>query len=149
LVRKQVPLKELVLRLNISLWGQFLKEKRPFKKVTPKVGANIGAITRILLRIEMKNYSHHYDNGNVLNQTSTDIGPFITNLSDKVSISVLLIETKSFGVIWSFGEMLWGYIWVPGRFSKLHNSYIREEDYKSNKQIMDKLLVQMSLLVSY
>jgi hypothetical protein len=28
----------------------FLREKRPFKKVTPKVGANIGAITGILLR---------------------------------------------------------------------------------------------------
>jgi hypothetical protein len=30
-------------------------------------------------------------------------GLFITNLSDEIKISVLLIETKSFGGIWSFG----------------------------------------------
>jgi hypothetical protein len=47
------------------------------------------------------------------------------------------------------GKMLLGYIWVAGRFSKLHKRYIREEDIKSNKQVMDKLLVQMSLLVLY
>jgi hypothetical protein len=52
----------------------------------------------------MKNYSHHHKNGNVLNRTSINIAPFITNLSDKIYISVLLIETKSFGRIWSFGE---------------------------------------------
>jgi hypothetical protein len=28
--------------------------------------------------------SHHDDNGNVLNQTSMDIIPFITNLSDEI-----------------------------------------------------------------
>jgi hypothetical protein len=33
-----------------------------------------------------------------------DISPFITNLQDEIKISVLLIETKSFGGIWSFGE---------------------------------------------
>jgi hypothetical protein len=33
-----------------------------------------------------------------------DKGPFITNLSDEILISVLLIETKSFGGIWSSGE---------------------------------------------
>jgi hypothetical protein len=37
-----------------------------------------------ILRIEMKNYSHHHDNGNVLNQSSMDIAPFITNLSDEI-----------------------------------------------------------------
>jgi hypothetical protein len=37
-------LKELVLRLNRTLWGQFLREIRPFKN-DPK----IGAITGILL----------------------------------------------------------------------------------------------------
>jgi hypothetical protein len=37
-----------------------------------------------ILRIEMKNYSHHLDNGNVLNQTSMDIGPFIANLLDEI-----------------------------------------------------------------
>jgi hypothetical protein len=36
------------------------------------------------LRIEMKKYSHHDDNGNVLNQTSMDISPFITNLLDEI-----------------------------------------------------------------
>jgi hypothetical protein len=39
------------------------------------------------------------------------------------------------------------YIWVGGRFSKCHKRYIREEDSKSNKKVMDKLLIQMSLLV--
>jgi hypothetical protein len=33
-----------------------------------------------ILRIEMKNYSHHHDNGNVLNRTSMDIDLFNTNL---------------------------------------------------------------------
>jgi hypothetical protein len=37
----------------------------------------------ILLRIEMKNYSHH-KNGNVLNQSSMDINFFRTNLSDEI-----------------------------------------------------------------
>jgi hypothetical protein len=36
---------------------------------------------------------------------------------------------------------------MAGRLSKRHMRYIREEDDKSNKQIMDKLLIQMSLLV--
>jgi hypothetical protein len=49
LLRRHVPLKELVLRLNRSLWGQFLREICPFKKSDPKIGANIGAITGILL----------------------------------------------------------------------------------------------------
>jgi hypothetical protein len=42
-------LKELVLRLNRTLWGQFLREICPFRKNDPKIGANIGAITGILL----------------------------------------------------------------------------------------------------
>jgi hypothetical protein len=45
--------------------------------------------------------------------------------------------------------MLWGYIWVAGRFSKRHKRCIREEDNKSNKQVIAKLLIQMSLLVLY
>jgi hypothetical protein len=39
------------------------------------------------------------------------------------------------------GKILWGYTWVAGRFSKQHKRYIREEDNKSNKAIMDKLLM--------
>jgi hypothetical protein len=42
-------LKELVLRLNRTLWGQFLREICPFEKKDPKIGANIGAISGILL----------------------------------------------------------------------------------------------------
>jgi hypothetical protein len=38
---------------------------------------------------------------------------------------------------------------VAGRFLKRHKRYIREENNKLNKQIMDKLLIQMSLLVLY
>jgi hypothetical protein len=67
-----------------------------------------------ILRIEMKNYSHHNDNGSVLNQPSMDINLFNTNLSDKILISVLLIETKRFGGIWSFGEHSMG-IYMGGR----------------------------------
>jgi hypothetical protein len=37
------------LCLNISLWGQFLREICPFKKNDPRIGANIGATTGILL----------------------------------------------------------------------------------------------------
>jgi hypothetical protein len=44
-----VPLKELVLRLNRTLWGQFLREICPRKKCTPKSGAVNGIITGILL----------------------------------------------------------------------------------------------------
>jgi hypothetical protein len=33
-----------------------------------------------------------------------DIAPFIKNLPDEIQIMVLLIRTKSFGEIWSFGE---------------------------------------------
>jgi hypothetical protein len=34
-----------------------------------------------ILRIE---FTHHHDNGNVLNRISMDIAPFITNLSDEI-----------------------------------------------------------------
>jgi hypothetical protein len=47
------------------------------------------------------------------------------------------------------GKILWRYTWVAGRFSKRHKRYIKEEDKKSNIQVMDKLLIQMSLLVLY
>jgi hypothetical protein len=43
-------LKELLLRLNRTLWGQFLREICPFKKMTPKFGRNITAIARKLLK---------------------------------------------------------------------------------------------------
>jgi hypothetical protein len=62
----------------------------------------------------MKNYSHHHKNGNVLNQTSMDIDFFSTNLLDEIYIPVLLIETKSFGGIRSFGEHSMG-IYIGGR----------------------------------
>jgi hypothetical protein len=42
-------LKELLLGLNRTLWGQFLREICPFKKMTPKVGRKITAITEKLL----------------------------------------------------------------------------------------------------
>jgi hypothetical protein len=47
------------------------------------------------------------------------------------------------------GNILWGYTWVAGRFSNRHKRYIREEDNKYSKEIMGKLLIQMSLLVLY
>jgi hypothetical protein len=85
-----------------------------------------------------------------IESNSMDIDLFSTNLLDEIQISVLLIETESSGGIWSFGEhSMTFYIWVADRFSKRHMRCIREEDNKSNIQIMDKLLVQMSLLVLY
>jgi hypothetical protein len=46
-----VCLKDVVSWLKRGQKVPFLREKRPFKKVTPKVGANIGAITGILRRV--------------------------------------------------------------------------------------------------
>jgi hypothetical protein len=37
---------------------------------------------------------------------------------------------------------------LEGRFSKRHMRCIREEDNKSNKQVIAKVLIQMSLLTS-
>jgi hypothetical protein len=59
--------------------------------------------------------SHHRDNGNVLNRTSMDIDLFNTNLLDEIYIYVLLIETKSFGGIWTSGEDSMTYTWLAGR----------------------------------
>jgi hypothetical protein len=36
-----------------------------------------------------------------------------------------------------------GYIRVAGRFSNRHERYIREEDNKSNKQVIAKVLIQI------
>jgi hypothetical protein len=47
------------------------------------------------------------------------------------------------------GKILWGYAWVAGRIATHHKRYIREEDNKMNKQVMDELLIQMSLLLLY
>jgi hypothetical protein len=79
-----------------------------------------------------------------------DIDLFNTNLSDKIQISVLLIETKGFGGIWSSGEHSMG-IYMGGRqiFLFCHKRYIREENNKLNNRLIDKLLIQMSLLVLY
>jgi hypothetical protein len=44
-----MPLKELVLCLNRTLWGQFFREIYPRKKFTPKSGAVNSTITGILL----------------------------------------------------------------------------------------------------
>jgi hypothetical protein len=41
-----------------------------------------------ILRIEMKNYSHHNGSRDVLNRTSMDINLFNTNLLDKIQISL-------------------------------------------------------------
>jgi hypothetical protein len=47
-----------------------------------------------ILRIEMENYSHHRDNGNVINQTSMGIDLFNTNLSDEIYTLVRLTAFK-------------------------------------------------------
>jgi hypothetical protein len=62
---------------------------------------------------------------------------------------VLLIREKSLGEIWSFWENVMA-LYMDGRqIFKTSKRYIREEDNKSNNQVMDKLLIQMSLLVLY
>jgi hypothetical protein len=52
----------------------------------------------------MKNYSHHHDNGNVLDRSSMDIAPLITIILDEILIFVLFTRETSFGGIWSSGE---------------------------------------------
>jgi hypothetical protein len=49
-----MPLKELVLCLNRTLWGQFLREICPLKKMTTKYNAASGIIAGELLRGGMK-----------------------------------------------------------------------------------------------
>jgi hypothetical protein len=46
-------LKELVLRLNRTLWGQFLREICPLRKTTPKYDAASGIIAGELLRVKI------------------------------------------------------------------------------------------------
>jgi hypothetical protein len=47
----------------------------------------------------MKNYSHHHDNVNVLNQSSMDIAPFITNLFIRRNIDICTVNRdKKFGL---------------------------------------------------
>jgi hypothetical protein len=55
-----------------------------------------------------------------------DIDLFNTNLLDKIYVSVLLIETKSFGGIWSFEEHSMG-IYMGGRqiFERSHEVHKR------------------------
>jgi hypothetical protein len=48
-----------------------------------------------ILRIEIENYSHHHDNGNVSNRTSMGIDLFNTNLLDEIQILVRLIGRKN------------------------------------------------------
>jgi hypothetical protein len=57
---------------------------------------------------------------------------------------VLLIRTKCFGEIWSFGEDSMGK-YMGGR--QIFET--SQEVHKSNKQVMDKLLIQMSILALY
>jgi hypothetical protein len=63
---------------------------------------------------------------------------------------ILLIETKSSSAIWSSGEHYMT-LYMGGRqiFESPHEVHKREEDNKSNKQVIAKLLIQMSLLVLY
>jgi hypothetical protein len=51
LIRKHVSLKELESCLKGGQHVQFLRDKRPFKKRTPKDGRNIMAIARKLLTL--------------------------------------------------------------------------------------------------
>jgi hypothetical protein len=72
LLKKHVSLKELVSWLKRGQNVPFLREKCPFEKLTPKVGANIGAIIGILLSIEehtntslcMQDWRVHADDSN-------------------------------------------------------------------------------------
>ena len=58
-----------------------------------------------ILRIEMENYPHQHENGNVLNWTSVGINLFNINLPERIIwMLVLFIGTKTSGWIWSFRE---------------------------------------------
>jgi hypothetical protein len=59
-----VSLKELESWIERGQNVPFLKEKRPPKKCTPNIGADIGAITGILLIIynKAKNSGYYYSN---------------------------------------------------------------------------------------
>jgi hypothetical protein len=60
----------------------------------------------------------------------------------------MIIFLKEFLIIWANGHLRG--VFKKNRFErKLAKRYIREEDNKSNKQVMDKLLIQMSQLVLY
>jgi hypothetical protein len=60
---------EVPLELTFSLHAAEVRDSPKFFKI---------------FRIEMKNYSHHHDNGDVLNRTSMDIDLFNTNLPDEI-----------------------------------------------------------------
>jgi hypothetical protein len=63
-----------------------------------------------------------------------EIDFFNTNLLDEIKISVLLIETKSWGGIWSFGENAIGlYMGSRQIFETSHEVHKREENNKLNK----------------
>jgi hypothetical protein len=63
---------------------------------------------------------------------------------------VLLIRTKKFGGIWSSGENVTG-LYMGGRqiFETSHEVHKREENNNLNNRLIDKLLIQMSLLMLY
>jgi hypothetical protein len=69
-----------------------------------------------------------------------------TSLKQQYGLSIPVIY---FDIREWFHSDLAGYIWVAGRFLKRHMRCIREEDNKSNNQVIAKLLIQMSLLVLY
>jgi len=61
------------------LIGKFRTGLSFFERAQYAIPSQQGKFLKIL-RIEMENYSHHHDNGNVLNQTSMNIDLFNTNL---------------------------------------------------------------------
>jgi hypothetical protein len=78
-----INLQHLKLECNrqVPAYSDFVFEHVAEVRDTPRQGKLFSKI----LRIEMENYSHHHDNGNVLNSTSMDIDLFNINLFDKMA----------------------------------------------------------------
>jgi hypothetical protein len=73
-----------VLRMDVSFFDPFDRGARVTRVTMPTARyLALGKFSKIL-RIEIENYSHHHDNGNVSNRTSMDIDLFNTNLLDGI-----------------------------------------------------------------
>jgi hypothetical protein len=66
-----------------------------------------------------------------------DIDLFNTNLLDEIKRFLLSIRTKVLVEFGHLGKILWGYIWVKGRFSDTFHK--RRVEQKANNRIISIL----------
>ena len=101
-----------------------------------------------LLRIEMENYSHPHDNGNVLNRTSMDIC-----IQQKLIRQNIYCYTLNNGEKIRMNLVIWGRLYEV-MYGWQANFESPQEVHKRGKLkiingLIDKVLVQISLLVLY